>query len=401
MATLKRSLSIPVLTLYGLGNILGAGIYVLIGKVAGAAGMSTPLAFLIAMAVAGFTAFSYMELASRFPKSAGSALYTFQAFKRKWLSLAIGLSLILAGITSAAALSIGFAGYLASIVDVPIVVASVGVILLLTAVTLVGISESAKVAVAFTVVEAFGLLLIIWLGRNAIGTVSATEMFTLDSTVGFSGLMAGSLLAFYAFIGFEDMVNVSEEAKDPRRSMPYAIVGALFLAAIMYSLIVVVSISVMSPAELAASNAPLSSVLERVSSINPVFMSVIGMAAAFNGIIVQIIMGSRMLYGLSTMGWLHKSFTQVHKTRNTPVLATLTVGALMLAGTLLLPLVSLAQATSYMVLIVFFIVNVSLLFVKLRRKPIPKNVVTVPLALPVLGAFSSIAVVIYQLVQAV
>lgn len=393
---LKRTLSVPLLTLYGLGNILGAGIYVLVGKVAGASGAHAPLSFLIAMVIAALTAFSYMELSSRFPKSAGSALYTFKALKSRLISLLVGISMILAGITSAAALSQGFAGYLDSIVSVPTMAASVAVLLLLTAVALLGISESARVAAFFTIVEATGLIAIVWLGRSQLANVSVGEVVSVSPDIGLSGLLFGAFLAFYAFIGFEDMVNVSEEVKNPRRAMPQAIFGSLAIATVLYMLVVLVSVAAVVPDRLAESSAPLSLVLQNISSIDPRTISVIGMAAAFNGIIVQIIMGSRMLYGMATQGWVSKRFARVNAKRHTPVTATIFVGLLMVIGTAALPLVSLAQATSYLVLLIFCLVNISLIILKMKKPP-AKDIVQVPMALPVLGAISSIGVVLYQI----
>src|SRR5690606_2323441 len=229
-ASLRRSLNLPLVTLYGLGNILGAGIYVLVGKVAGAAGGSATLAFLIAMAIAGLTAFSYMELASRYPVSASVSVYLHKAFGKRWLSVMIGLAMVISGIASAAALAQGFAGYLGSLLGVPILIASVGIILLVGLVAVKGIGESASVAATFTVVEIVGLLLIVWFGREALGSVNISDIASIDQAKGVSGVMAGAFLAFYAFIGFEDMVNVAEEVKDPRRTMPRAILLSLAAA---------------------------------------------------------------------------------------------------------------------------------------------------------------------------
>lgn len=398
-AQLKQVLSTPILTLYGLGNILGAGIYVLVGKVAGEAGINAPLSFLVAMVIAALTAFSYMELSSRFPKSAGSALYTFQAFRNQKLSLIVGFSMILAGISSAAALSQGFAGYLGQILSVDPVIASVGILLLLTVVALLGIGQSAMVAVAFTVIEALGLLAIIWLGRSYLADVSITQVSSIDPLIGLSGILGGAFLAFYAFIGFEDMVNVAEEAKDARRSMPKAILGSLIAATVIYMLVVLVCIAAATPTELSNTSAPLSLVLDRVSAIDPAVISLIGMVAALNGIIVQLIMGSRLLYGLSKQGWLPEFLARVEPRRQTPITATLIVSGLMILGTLLLPLVSLAQVTSYLALSIFFLVNVSLVVVK-RRRESDTDALKVPIVLPVLGAVSALAMLVYQILQA-
>lgn len=393
---LKRSLSLPLVALYGLGNILGAGIYVLVGKVAGFAGMSTTLAFIIAMVTAAFTAFSYMELAGRYPVSASASVYLHKAFGKRWLSVTIGLAMVAGGIASAAALSQGFAGYLSSFIAIPTVLASVALLLLLGAIAIKGIGESAKTAALFTAVEVFGLLLIVWFGRNAFGQVDIGNTFTIDPAVGVGGVIAGAFLAFYAFIGFEDMVNVAEEAKDPKRTMPLAILFSLIASTVLYLLVVIVSTTLVSPGELADSKAPLTLVFERSGASNAVILSVIGMVATVNGVIVQIIMGSRILYGLANQGWITSKLATVHPKNKTPVTATLVVLGLMILGTILLPLISLAQLTSLLVLSIFTLVNASLIVIK-RRGDKHEGYITVPSIVPYIGTLLCISTILYQL----
>lgn len=395
-AGLKRSLNLPLIALYGLGNILGAGIYVLVGKVAGFAGTSTTLAFMLAMVTAAFTAFSYMELAGRYPVSASVSVYLHKAFGKRWLSVGIGLAMVAGGIASASALSQGFAGYLSSFVDVPSGVASVGLLLALGLIALKGIGESAKTAALLTFLEVIGLVLIIWFGRHAFGMVDGGALFAIDPGVGIGGVVAGAFLAFYAFIGFEDMVNVAEEAKHPSRTMPLAILFALVASTALYLLVVLVSTTLVSPAELAKSEAPLTLVLEKSGSDLGSVVSAIGIVAAINGVIVQIIMGSRILYGLAKQGWLHGKLATVHSTRKTPTTATLVILGLMIVGTLLLPLVSLAQITSLLVLSIFTLVNVSLIVIK-RRSTKHSGYISVPTPIPYIGALLSFGMIVVQL----
>lgn len=395
---LKRSLGLPLVALYGLGNILGAGIYVLVGKVAGFAGTSTTLAFIIAMVTAAFTAFSYMELSGRYPVSASVSVYLHKAFGKRWLSVAVGLAMVAGGIASSAALSQGFAGYLSSFVPVPSTVASVGLLVVLGAIALKGIGESAKTAAVFTIIEVVGLLLVIWFGRSAFGDVRAGDVLSVDPAVGVGGVVAGAFLAFYAFIGFEDMVNVAEEAKNPKRTMPLAILFALAASTLLYILVVIVATTLVSPAELATSKAPLTLVFENTGASNADILSFIGMAAAVNGVIVQIIMGSRILYGLAKQGWLSNKLTVVHSTNKTPIRATLIVLGLMIAGTILLPLVSLAQLTSLLVLSIFTLVNASLVLIK-RREPKHAGYITVPSVVPYIGTILCLSTIAYQLVN--
>jgi len=386
-----------LLTLYGLGNIVGAGIYVLIGKVAGLAGSSTTLSFIIAMVTAGVTALSYMELSGRYPVSASVSVYLHKAFGKRWLSVAIGLAMVVGGVASAAALAQGFAGYLNSFLTVPTGVASVGLLVAIGALAIKGMSESAKTAALFTGLEILGLALVVWFGRSAFARMDIAGMVTVDPAVGISGVFAGAFLAFYAYIGFEDMVNVAEEAKNPSRTMPLAILLSLVLSAVLYLLVVSVSTTLVAPAELSSSSAPLALVIERSGNGSVLVLSVIGMVAAVNGVIVQIIMGSRILYGLAREGWITRTLATVHGGYQTPVRATLLVLCAMIAATLLLPLVSLAQVTSLLILSVFTLVNASLIVIK-RRGEVHQGYVVVPSVVPYLGVALCAGTIVVELI---
>lgn len=396
MPKLKRQLGLALITLYGLGNILGAGIYVLVGKVAGLAGEGTVVAFIIAMFVAGLTAFSYMELSGRYPVSASVSVYLHKAFGRRWLSVAIGLAMIAGGIASAAALAQGFAGYLNSFVSVPTLAASVGILTIIGLIAIKGIKESAGAAALFTIIEITGLVLVIWVSRNTVTDFSFKSAITLDPTLGMAGALAGAFLAFYAFIGFEDMVNVAEEAKNPRRNMPLAILFSLIAATVLYLLVVIVSLNSVPISELAASNAPLTLVYEQNGGKSGELLSLIGMTAAVNGIVVQIIMGSRILYGLSKQGWLRKELSKVNPTTKTPITATVTIVVMMIVATVLLPLVSLASVTSLLILTIFALVNMSLLAIK-RKTPKHSGYITVPRFVPAFGLASTLGLIAYQI----
>ena len=395
---LSRSLNLPLVTLYGLGNIVGAGIYVLIGKVAGFAGSSTALAFVLAMVTAGVTALSYMELAGRYPVSASVSVYLHSAFGRRRLSTAVGLAMAAGGIASAAALAQGFAGYLRSFVAIPPFVASVGLLAVLGAIAIKGIGESATTAAVLTGLEVLGLLLVIWFGRKAFGQFDVGSLVTVDPAVGIGGVVAGAFLAFYAFIGFEDMVNVAEETRNPSRTMPLAILFALIASTVLYLLVVVVATTLVSPADLAASPAPLTLVFERSGASNVLLLSLIGMIAAMNGVIVQIIMASRILYGLANEGWIHDRFATVHRRFQTPVFATGAVAAAMVIATAALPLVSLAQLTSLLVLTIFTLVNASLIVIK-RRGEAHEGYIVVPRVMPYLGVALCLGTIVFQLLH--
>ncbi len=396
---LNRTLGLPTVALYGLGNILGAGIYVLIGKVAGFAGASTTLAFLMAMVTATVTALSYMELAGRYPVSASVSVYLHRAFGKRWLSTVIGLTMVGGGgVASAAALAQGFAGYLNSFISVPTMAGSLGLLVVLGAIAIKGIGESAIMAALLTGLEVLGLLLVIWFGRKAFTHLDVGSLVAIDPAVGLGGVVAGAFLAFYAFIGFEDMVNVAEEARNPSRTMPLAILFALLASTVLYLLVVVVSTTLVPPAELAASDAPLTLVIERSGVSHGVFLSVIGMIAAINGGYRPGHHGSRTLYGLAKEGWIHSRFGLVHRSFQTPVTATLVIVAAMIVGTVVLPLVALAQLTSLLVLAIFFtLVNASLIVIK-RRHRTHGGFMSVPVAVPYLGVLLCLGTITVQVV---
>lgn len=393
---LKRSVSLPILTLYGLGNILGAGIYVLVGKVAGQAGMQAPTSFLVAMLVAALTAFSYMELSSRFPVSGSVSVYLHKAFGHRGLSVGVGFAIIASGITSAAALAQGFAGYARVLVPASTVLLSVGLIAIVGLLAIKGIKESAIAAAVLTLIEIGGLILIIWAGRNTIGSFEINSLVPANPAIVFSGILGGAFLAFYAFIGFEDMVNVSEEVKNPRRNMPIAILVALLGATILYLLVIVVAIGVVQPSELAKSTAPLALVYERAGSHGPLAIIIISMVAAVNGVVVQVIMVSRILYGLSREGWISRSFGKVNSRTKTPIFATLATVGLMIFATIFWPLLSLAQLTSMLVLGIFCLVNTALIKIKLTHKDRHDHL-KVPLLIPGLGLVCCVGLIAYQI----
>jgi amino acid transporter len=393
---LKRSLGLPLVTLYGLGNILGAGIYILIGKVAGEAGYSMVLSFLIAMVVSGLTAFSYMELSGRFPASASVSVYLHKAFGKQWLSVAVGLAMVAAGITSAATLAKGFAGYAGTMVAVPELLLSVGLLIAIGLLAIKGIGESALVAGLFTFIEIAGLAMVIATGRASLGSFDLGTLAKIDPAVGFAGVMGGAFLAFYAFIGFEDMVNVAEETKNPQRTMPLAILISLIASTVLYLLVAIVAIAAVPPAELAASKAPLLLVYSRQAGNAALFLTIIGITAAVNGVIVQVIMGSRILFGLSKQGWIDGRLSEVNKETKTPLIATVVVVGLMIIACVALPLVSLARLTSLIVLAIFALVNCSLIVIK-RRHPNHKGLITVPTLIPYLGLISCIVIILFEL----
>lgn len=389
--TLDRALSLPMVTLYGLGTTLGAGIYVLVGKVAGAAGSLAPLSFLLASALAALSALSFAELSSRYPKSAGPAVYVFKGFGAQGLSTFVGFLVIFSGVVSAATIANGFVGYLDSFVVVPPLVAVTALVLLLGVVAGLGIKQSVGTAAVLTLIEIAGLVWIIYGASDEVAAaLSERTLFEPASgfASGFPGVVSGAVLAFYAYIGFEDMVNVAEEVRSVERTLPRAIILTLVVTTLLYVLVILAAMAAIPTQDLSASEAPLALVFERTTNAPPSLISAIAMLAVVNGALIQIIMGARMLYGLSRENWLSPAFAKVNARTRTPLLATGCVTALVLLFALLLPLTALAKMTSMLILTVFALVNLALYRIR-RGGPSPTDGFRIPLWVPAVGCVTS------------
>ena len=395
---LKRALSLPLLVFYGIGTILGAGIYVLIGKVAGYAGMYTLLSFVLASVLAGFSAFSYAELATRFPQSAGEAVYIEAGFHSARLANLVGLLIVLMGTVSIATLMHGFSGYLAVFVDWPGTWVIIVLTVLMVMITIWGIRQSVMIATLMTIAEIAGLLIILWVARDGFSQLPlhTAELLPGWDTGIWAGILLGAFVAFYAFIGFEDIVNVAEEAQSPARDLPRAIIIALLVTTVFYILIALVSIMSISPQQLAASEAPLALLYQQMTGQSPTVITVISLASILNGALIQIIMASRILYGLSRRGWLPRRLGFVHGVTRTPVIAILVVGGGVLIFALVLPLLSLAKLTSFITLTVFTLINLALWRIKQSGNDGVRF--SVPLWVPVCGFIASGAFLLVQIV---
>lgn len=398
---LKRSISLPLVTFYGIGTILGAGIYVLVGKVAGEAGMATPFAFLLASLLAGFSAFSYAELSSRYPRSAGEAVYLHAAFGIKHFSLVMGLLIVTIGLVSAATMIHGLVGYLGVLMDVIPWLSKLLVLVVLTAIVTWGIGQSVIFAGALTVIEIIGLLIIIWVTRdNLAGVPSMAHEFVPAMETGILvGVLMGAFIAFYAFVGFEDIVNVAEEVINPVRNVPRAIVWSLVVTTLFYFIISIAAVITISPDKLAASEAPLAMIYQQQTGENATVIALISLLSVVNGALIQLVMASRVLYGLSEQRWIPAFFGHVNKTTRTPINATLIVAGVILLLVWWLPLLSLAKLTSLITLVVFALVNLALLVIKLRNDP--HSGFTIPGWVPLLGFVTCGSFVVFQLYQAV
>lgn len=364
---LKRSLSLGLLIFYGLGTILGAGVYALIGKVAKYAALFSPIAFLIAALIAFFTVVSYAELSSRYPVSAGEAYYVQKGFNRKWLSALTGWLIIFTGLVSSAAIANAFAGYLQVFISIPSWLAILSIVFLITAVALWGIAESAIMATVITLIEISGLLLIVFLCGDDLKKLPEVwpQMLPSFQLNDWSGIIAGAFIAFYAYIGFEDIINVAEEVMAPKENLPLTLFVVLSIATLLYLLVDFAVIMAIPIHDLSQSEAPLALVVQQ-KGYSPLLITGISLIALVNGILAQIIMASRVLYGMANQNNAPQIFTKVSKTTHTPVISTLLTATAVIVFALCFPIETLAKATSFILLCIFMLINTSLILIKLR-----------------------------------
>lgn len=395
---LRRTLGFWALLAYGVGDMLGAGIYALVGKVAGIAGAWAWASFALAMIAATLTACVYAELATRFPQSGGAAYYCERAFKKPALSVFIGWLVLCSGVVSMATSSLAFAGYfnkLGVAVPVPLIVCAF--LFVVGTIAIRGIRESSTSNMICTAIELSGLLIVVVtglmiafgnkMGAEPVQTVSAETVSWLPILI-----LQGAGLAFFACIGFEDIANVAEEVKDPERNIPRGLLSAMVVVGTVYMLVAFVSTRAVPPQVLGASEAPLLTVVEYAAPSFPLkVFSGIAMFAVANTSLLNCVMGSRLLYGMSREQLLPDFLGRVHPTRHTPYIATLVVIAIALVLALTGTVQHLGGTTSLLLLIVFIVVDIALLLIRRERKDYTGF--RVPIIVP-LGSIAICAVLI-------
>ncbi len=391
---LKRAITPAMLLFFIVGDVLGGGIYALVGEVATETGGAIWVAFALALVMAAFTAGSYAELVSKYPRAGGAGLYTHRAFGRPFVSFIVAFAVVVSGITSASALARGFGGdYLSAFVDVPVVLTAIALLALIAAINLRGIAESVKINVGFTLIELGGLLLIVLIAAVALAQGDAEPDRAFDLKEGSSVLavaLGGAALAFYALIGFEDSVNVAEETKDPSRAYPKALFGGLLIAGAVYLLVTIGASMVVPTNDLTGSSGPLLEVVKQGPlGIPEKLFSAIGLIALSNGALINMIMASRLLYGMAQENVVPRPFAAVLPERRTPWIAiafTTAIAAVLVATG---DLASLADTTVALLVMVFGVVNVCVLV--LRRESVEHEHFRVPSIVPVIGVGVSIA----------
>ncbi|HEX5999915.1 MAG TPA: APC family permease [Hyphomicrobiaceae bacterium] len=396
---LKRVMGPWLLLLFIIGDVLGTGIYALTGQVAKQVGGAVWLPFVVAFAVALITAFSYLELVTKYPRAAGAALYTHKAFGLHFMTFLVAFAVMCSGLTSASTAARAFSANamhafgLNAASGLGITLMGLVFMGLICAINLRGVSESVKMNVVLTCIELTGLIIIIAIGLSAIAAGKGDVSRVMDLKAAGEGgwiwpVIAGTTLAFFAMVGFEDSVNMAEECEDPSRMFPKVLLAGLLITGLIYVLVSISAITLVPPAQLGEGEAPLLKVVEAGAPWFPVgVFAFITMFAVANTALINMLMASRLLYGMGREGVLPAPLGRVHPRRRTPTVAiaftTLLAFALI---TFVGEVPALGGTTALLLLCVFVVVNIAVLV--LRRDPVRHQHFRTPTALPVLGALT-------------
>lgn len=358
---LRRTITLPLLVFYGLGVTVGAGIFALIGEILALAGDHAPLSFLLAGLIAGATGISYALLVRVFPRAGGEAVYVNRGLGPFWGGL-VGYGVTATGIISSAVIALAFAGYVRALVPVPELVLVVGIIALLAGIAWFGVRESVYFAAFITLLEVGTLAVVVAFGIPLLSDVSqvASSFVPPANGVIIASVISGGVIAFFAFIGFEDIANMAEETVNPGWTASRAILWTLGISVTIYVLLSLVAVMAPDRDAVTGSSAPLAVMFEQITGMPGAPVAAMAAIAMVNGILVQIIMASRVLYGMANEGLAPAWFGEVDAVHRTPTRATLSVAGIILALALFFPLVLLAEATSLVILSVFTLVNLSL-----------------------------------------
>lgn len=399
---LRRVISTPLLLAFVVGNIVGAGIYVAPGTVAQSVGGAIWLPFVVAFFVAILTAFSYAELVSKYPGAGGAALFVNRAYRIPLFSFLVAFAVMASGLSSSSAISRAFGGdYLETFIDLPEIVVAIVFLLILTFVNYLGISGSASINAVLTVLSVIGLLVVVVVGIAAIfvGEVDFGRPFSFDApggeAAGGLAIVGGAVAAFYALIGFEDSANIAEETRNPSQVYPRALFGGLLTAGALYLLVTLVAGLVVPAETLAGSSGPLLEVVEAGPlPIPPNLFAIAALVGITNTALINLIIASRVIYGMGREGVLPSVFGRVSPRRQTPVVAIVFTALIALALSLTGGFSALASTTVLLILAVFAVVNVSVLV--LRRTPVRHQHFRAPFVIPILGAITCLGLLTQQ-----
>ena len=401
---LRRAISGRMLIVFIIGDILGAGIYLLVRNLAREVGGVVWLPLAIGFAVSALTAASYAELVGKFPRAAGAALYTHRAFGKPFITFIVAFAVMMSGIASASAASVAFGStYLQAFAAIPWLPAAFFFLVVITLVNFIGISHSVKVNLVLTFIEVSGLVIVLVVGAIGLfrGEGDASRAFVLDAPKGaLLGLVGATAIGFYALIGFEDSVNLAEETEEPHRTFPRALFIGIALTGVIYVAVSFIAVAMVPPADLAASKQGPLLLVVRASGVNfpEQLFAGIALLAICNTALINMIMASRLLYGMANERIVPAAFARVHKGRKTPYVAILfttaiaaaliTSGAFRDAAATRETFRDLADTTVLLLLLVFATVNICVLV--LRKRPVEHPHFKTPVWAPVLGAISTL-----------
>ncbi len=399
---LNPAITRTMLTVFVIGDVLGAGIYALVGEVAGKVGGAIWTSFLLAGILAAFTAAAYAELVTKYPQAAGAALYSHKAFRRPFLTFVVAFAVMCSGVTSAATLATAFGGdYLSEFVTLPNILVGLVFIGLLALINFRGIKESVSLNMGLTAIELTGLLLVTAIGLVFLldggGDPGRALEFTSGEAVPLA-MLSGASLAFFALIGFEDSVNVAEETRDPSRVFPRALFLGLGIAGVVYMLVTVIASMAVETSKLVDSDGPLLEVVDQGPlGVSTKLFAAIALFALTNGALINMIMASRLVYGMSREGIVPPALGRVHETRRTPYVAIAFTSSLAALLVLVGDLETLADTTVLLLLLVFVCVNTAVLV--LRRDPVEHEHFRAWTFVPVLGVIACVALIIQKAVD--
>jgi len=396
---LKQAITGPLLFVFILGDVLGAGIYALMGVLAGEVGGAMWVPLLIALLLALLTAGSYAELVTKYPKAGGAAIFAERAYKWPVVSFLVGFCMLAAGVVSAAGLSLAFAGdYLATFISVPPVLAAIVFLAIVGCINARGISESLKSNVVMTVIEVSGLVIVVaavgfMIGGGG-GDASRVTQFP-EGSVPAMAVLGGALIAYYSFVGFETSANVAEEIRNPSKVYPKALFGALLTAGVVYVLVALASSIALPADELSESSGPLLAVIAASGVGIPEWaFSLIALVAVANGALLTMIMASRVSFGMAEQGLLPSVLGRVLTKRKTPWVAIIVTTVVAMILTTIGDLATLAETVVLLLLFVFISTNLAVLV--LRRDKVEHKHFRVWTAVPVLGVASCILLLTQQ-----
>ena len=394
---LRRSIGLTGLVFYGVGTMVGGGIYALLGKVVGEGGSFAPWSMLLAGVMAIFSALTFAELSSRFPFSGGPAKYITEAFNNKILGSLFGWLVIATGVVSAATLTVAMSGFFLELLNLPAAIGKPIVVVTLLILACWGIKQSVTAVAIVTLIEVAGLMLVIGINSDSISISNFDVSVYVPSAepIIWSGIIAGSFIAFYAFIGFEDMVALAEEVKASEKNLPKAIVISLVITLLLYLAISFIAVMSTDLPAFVSSNTPMAHLVKSSTWLSPQVLVMISLLAGFNGALVQVIMASRILYGMANEKQAPRIFSRLSEKSQTPLIASFMIAVILLMLAMFIELLVLAKLTSGIILFVFAGMNVSL--IKLKLGQVEHHGFNVPFFVPVVGFVVSVGSLLFAL----